>query len=47
MEIWITIKNKETSGKLTLYITMKLLTTHSTGHTGYYLCVHANTIPAR
>ena len=25
---------------------MKFLTTHSTSHTGYYLSVHVNTIPA-
>ena len=37
------IKSKETSGKLRSYLTMKLLTIHSTNHTGYYLCLFMQT----
>ena len=41
--VGITIKSKETSSKLAIYIAMKLLTTHSTSCTGYYLCLFMQT----
>ena len=47
--VGITVKSKETSDKLHSYLAMKLLTTHSVSHTGYYIIfvsVHANRILA-
>ena len=37
-KVGITIKSKETSGKLAIYSSEIPDYTHSTSHTGYYLC---------
>ena len=41
--VGISIKRMETSSKLHNYLAMKLLTTHSTSHIGYYLCLFMQT----